>query len=84
MKEREKFSIRDRARRFRIGTNTVYKCSKRIEPIKECKQIMTKIDINILRRDVKKSLDAYQYKRAKRLGVIQVTVYFGLKRIRIT
>lgn len=58
-KEREKLSIRETTRIFARSKNTLYKCRKKIEPIEENKQRVIKIDMEILRRDIEESADAY-------------------------
>jgi len=84
IKESKKLSIREVAKRFGISPNTVYKWGKKIEPEKERKQRVTKIDMEKLKEDVENKPDGYQYERGERLGVSQTAVCFGLKRLGVT
>ena len=84
IKINEKLSVREAARRFGISPNTVYKWEKKIEPKGLRKQKASKTDMKKLEEDVRKYPDSYQYERAKRLGVSQTAVHFGLKRLGVT
>ncbi|BAP57310.1 transposase [Thioploca ingrica] len=44
----------------------------------------TKIDMEALKRDVEQYPDAYQYERAKRLGVSRRGIGYALKRLEIS
>jgi transposase len=57
---------------------------KEIEPKRKRKKPPTKIKEEELRRDVEKYPDAYQYERAKRLGVSQRGIGLALKRMGIS
>ena len=54
---------------------------KKIKPKGWRKQRESKIDMKKLEEDVRNNPDAYQYERARRLGVSQTAVHFGLKRL---
>lgn len=44
---------------------------------------MTRINIEMLRKDIEERADAYQYERAERLGLSTIALYFVLKRLRL-
>ena len=44
----------------------------------------TKLDMTQLAKDVEMTPDAYQWERAKRLGVAERTMGYGLQRLRIS
>jgi len=44
----------------------------------------TKLDMDKLAKDVELAPDAYQWERAKRLGVAERTIGYGLQRLRIS
>ena len=81
IKNREKWSIRKTAERFCISPNTVFKWNKGIMPKgkRECKS--RKLDMEILKEDVDKYPDLYQYERAEKFKVSQNCIYKGLKRL---
>lgn len=84
IKERENLSIAEVAKRFGLGKDTVFRWSKRIEMRCTRNQPATKIPPNELKQDVEKYPDAYQYERAKRLGVSQRGIGYALKRLGIS
>ncbi|SDY97792.1 IS630 transposase-related protein [Nitrosomonas sp. Nm33] len=43
-----------------------------------------KIDLDALRQDVLDYPDAYQYERAKRLGVTQNAIFLALRKLRVS
>ena len=44
----------------------------------------TKLDMIQLAKDVELAPDAYQWERAKRLGVAERTIGYGLQRLRVS
>ena len=44
----------------------------------------TRLDMAALAKDIEMSPDAYQWERAKRLGVAERTMGYGLQRLRIS
>lgn len=83
IKKEEGLGYWEAARRFKIGVASLMRWAKRIAP-KERRNRPTKIDMNILERDVEENPDAFQYERAARLGVSRRTVGRGLKRLGVT
>jgi transposase len=84
IKNKEKLSIREVAKRFGMSPNTIFKWGKKIKPKIERKKRVTQIDMEKLEEDIRKSPDAYQYERAQRLKVSQTAVHFGLNRLGVT
>jgi len=84
VKEKEKLSYKEVARRFSVGIASVVRWSKRLEPQKTRNKPATKIDREALSADVAKYPDSYQYERAKRFGVTQQGIGAALKRLGIS
>ena len=57
---------------------------KRIEPKGTRTRGSKKVDVEMLRRDVKENPELYQYERAKKFKVSQSTMWQELKRIGVT
>jgi len=72
------------AKRFGIAKQTIYNWSKRLEEKKKRNKAATKIDMDSLAHDVEEYPDAYQYERAKRLGVSVRGIGHALKRLGVT
>lgn len=81
--EEEGLSIRSVAKRFGISPNTVYLWKKRISR-KPRKVKAYKIDMDKLKEDIVSHPDAYNYERAKRLGVSISCIYYALKRLGVS
>lgn len=84
MKAKNKWTFEETAKHFEIPLRTLFRWSKRLEPIIKHEKHKTKIDIKRLLDDVNKYPDAYQYERAKRLNVSQWCVGYNLQKLKIT
>jgi transposase len=84
IKEQEGLSLARVAERFGIGKQTVYNWTKRIEEKKKRNRLPEKISLQALAQDIADVPDAYQYERAKRLGVSTNCIWRALKRLGVT
>lgn len=84
IKEKERLSYKATAARFDIGTTTLVRWKKQLEPKRNRNKPATKINMGALKEDVKNYPDSYVYERAKRLGASRNGVYYALKRLNIT
>ena len=84
IREQEGLSFTKVAERFGISKQTVYNWTKRIEEKKKRNRLPNKLSLEALIQDVKEEPDAYQYERAKRLGVSSHCIGRALKRLGIT
>ncbi len=84
VREREGISLAKVAERFGIGKQTVYNWSKRLEEKGQRKRKPTKIDMDLLRKDIIENPDAYQYERAQKFGVTQMGIWHALRRLKVT
>jgi transposase len=83
VREQEKWTIRETARRFCIGVATVTRWLRRIE-VQRCKQRHRKIDKAALIQDIKDFPEAYPYERAARFGVCPKAIWQALKKLGVT
>lgn len=84
IKEKEKLSIAKTAARFGIGTTTIVNWLKNIIPKNKRNRPTSKINMELLVKDVKEYQDSYVYERAQRLGCSKNGVWYALKRLNIT
>jgi transposase len=84
IKEKEKLSFSQIAKRFGLSVNSVFLWSKNIEPKRTRNKAPVKIHNELLLEDIQKHPDAYMYERAKRLGVSTAGICSALKRLNIT
>ena len=84
IKEKKGLSFAKVAKRFGIGKQTVYYWTKRLLEKKKRNREPLKLCLEALKRDVEEHPDAYQYERAKRLGVSQNCIWRGLQRLGIS
>ena len=81
IKERDGLTFEQTAERFGVGIRTLFAWQKRLEPRTTRDKKATKVDMALLERDVKENPDAYQWERAKKLGVSQSAIFYALKRL---
>lgn len=83
-RERHHATIKATAEYFKIGTASVTRWVHKQEPSKSRNKQPSKIKDEDLLKDVKEYPDAFQYERAKRLGVSQTGIFSALKRLKIS
>jgi transposase len=84
VREQEGLTIAEVATRFGVGSVSVVRWLKKVEPQRTRNKPATKIDMAALAQDVQDNPDAYQYERAQRLGVSQKGIGHALRRLGIT
>ena len=83
-KMKEKLSFAKVAKRFDVAVNSVFLWSKSLEAKKTRNKAPTKINMEVLQDDIRFYPDAYQYERAKRLGVSRGCIAHALKRLKVS
>lgn len=84
LQQKEKLSFRQTSQRFGIGTTTLLRWRKQIEPKKTRIKPWKKINLEALAKDVEAYPDAYQKERAERLGLSPSGVRYGLRHLKVT
>lgn len=84
IREEESLSVEAVAIRFGVGKASVMRWLIELEPKKTRTKSATKINMDVLKKDVEEYPDSYQYERAERLGVSQSGIYWALKRLEVT
>lgn len=84
IKEKENLSFRKAAKRFDVGVASIMRWSKNPKPLKNRNKPATKIDMEALKKDIQENPDAYQYERAKKLGVSQTGIWHAMNRLNVS
>lgn len=84
IKASEGLTYEETAKRFGIGKTTLVRWHQRLTPLMNRNKPATKVDMNILKQDIKDYPDAYQHERAERLQVSQAGIWYALKRLGVT
>lgn len=84
IKQADNLSFAEASTRFKVGIASVVRWSKKIEPQRTRNKPATKIDMQVLARDVEEYPDAYQYERAQRFGVSPKGICEALKRLNVS
>lgn len=84
IKAKEKLSLIEVAKRFDIGIATVMRWSKKVEPKPTRQRPAIKLDMEALKKDVELYPDAYLKERASRFNVSHMSIWFALKRLKVT
>ena len=83
IKESEKLSVKETAKRFGIGTDTVVRWKKNITPCKNRNKPSTKINMEALKKDVEENPDYYLLERAEKFKVSGSAIFYALRRLNI-
>lgn len=84
IKEKEKLSFCEVAKRFSISKAAIFRWSQNIAPQKHRNRKWSKIDIIKLKKDIEDYPDSYCYERAKRLGVSATGIRDAQYRLGVT
>ena len=83
IKNKEKLSIKKTSIRFGIGTDTVVRWMKKLEPRVTRNKPATKIDMEALAKDVAVNPDAYLLERAVQFNVSGSAIFYALRRLNV-
>ena len=84
IRERDGLSFEQVAARFGVSKSSVGRWTKRLEPCRNRNKPATKIDMDLLERDIELYPDSYQYERAERFGCSQRGIGEALNRLKIS
>lgn len=84
VREKEGLTIAEVAARFCVGVASVVRWIKHPDPKRTRNKPSTKIDMEALARDVLEHPDAYQYERARRMGVSVQGINYALRRLGVS
>ena len=77
-------SVRETAKYFKIGINSVVRWEKKPEPAKTKSRPSIKISAEALQKDVEDYPDDFLYERARRFRVTAVGIHLALKRLKLS
>jgi transposase len=84
IKNKENLTFAQTSKRFGIGMTTLFAWQKRIEPKTTRNRPAIKIDMEALRRDVRKNPDRFQWERAQDYSVSAWAIGKALRRLTIS
>ncbi len=84
VREKEDLTIAEVAARFCVGVASVVRWIKHPDPKRTRNKPATKINMEVLARDVLEHPDAYQYERARRMGVSVQGINYALRRLGVS
>lgn len=84
IKEKEKLFYRDLSKRFSISVTSLVRWSKKLEPKNKRNRLPSKINMEVLEKDIHERPDDYFHERAKRFGVTVNGIWQALKRLGVT
>ena len=84
LKEKEKLTFEETAKRFDIAKASIQNWLKKLEPCSKRNKPATKINMEDLKKDLVANPDAYLYERAKRLKVSKNCVFWAIRRLGVS
>ena len=84
IKEQDKLTFSETAKRFGVGQASVVRWSQHVEPQRTRNKPTVKLDWEALAQDVEEHPDSYQYERAARFGVSQQGIAYALKKLKLS
>jgi transposase len=84
IKVKKGMNFKELSEYFEIPIRTLFRWSKRIEPIANTKSRNRKVDQKLLLKDVEENPDAYCYERGKKFGVSASTIHRNLQSLKIS
>lgn len=83
-KDKHNLSIRDTAKYFKVGINSIVRWQTQLEPAKTKSRPSIKISEDALRKDIEVYPDDFLYERAERFKVSAAGIHLALKRLNLT
>ena len=84
VKAKRDLTFKETSQHFDVDISTLFRWQQKMEPCLTRNKPATKLDMEALARDVESAPDDYQWERAKRLGVAERTIGYGLKRLGVS
>jgi len=84
IKEKEGLTYVEAARRFHIGTDTLVRWNKNLEPKLTKNRPSLKINLDKLQEKIGETPDIYQYELAEEFAVSQSAIHYALAKLKIS
>lgn len=84
VKEGQGLTFKDTSKLFGVDIRTLFRWQQRLEPKKTRDKPATKVDMQALQADLEENPDRFQYERAQDYGVSQPTIFYALKRLKVS
>jgi len=83
-KDKHELTFEQVSEHFEVSMRSLFRWEKELEPATTKKRPALKVDMDMLKNDVKMLPDSYQWERAQRLGVGQPAIHYALKRLNLS
>ena len=83
-KEKFDLTFEQTSQGFDVPIRTLFRWQRKMAPCMTRDKPATRLDIAQLAKEVELAPEAYQWERAKRLGVAERTIGYGLQRLKIS
>lgn len=84
IKKEKNLTFEKTCKRFGVGMRSLFRWQRNIEPKLTRNKPATKIDMERLKKDVKRNPDAYLFERAKRFEVSVTGIFYAIRRLNIS
>ncbi len=84
VKEKQGLTFEETSHLFDVSMKTLFRWQQRLEPCLKRNKPATKINMELLTKDVADFPDAYQWERAARFGVTAWGIGVALRRLRMS
>jgi len=84
IQNKEGLTFKQTSARFGVGMRTLFSWKTRIKPCTTRNKPATKINMELLKKDVEENPDSFQWERAKKFEMSQRGIGYALKRLGIT
>ena len=82
--QKEKLTTKEASKRFGISIRSVFRWKHKAEPSKTRNKPATKIDMDVLKKDINTYPDGYLNERAERLGVSRSGIFCAMRRLKVS
>ena len=83
-KQKFDLTFEQTSQRFDVPIRTLFRWQRKMAPCMTRDKPATRLAMAALAKDIEMSPDAYQGERAKRLGVAERTIGYGLQRLKVS
>ena len=83
-KDKNGLTFEQTSKHFDVAIRSLFRWEQQLEPCATRNKPATKVDMDLLLKDIDKNPDDFQWERAERLSVGQPCIHYALKRLKVT
>ena len=84
VKKKHRLTYEQTSERFDVSIRTLFRWEQRLEPKTTRNKPAVKLDMDEFEKHVEEYPDAYQWERAQHFNVAKSTIYYALKRLKLS